>query len=130
MRLPDVDREFVLQTDASDVGIGAVLMQKYDGTLFPVSYASRKLLPRERNYSVVERECLALVWAVEKFHVLLYGKELTLQTDHASLAHISKAKLTNSRILRCSLILQEYRFKVEAIKGTLNVCADYLSRLD
>ena len=130
LRLPDLDREFVLQTDASDVGIGAVLMQRYDGTLFPVSYASRKLLPRERNYSVVERECLALVWAVQKFHVLVYGKEFTLQTDHASLAHINKAKLTNSRILRWSLILQEYRFKVEAIKGTLNVCADYLSRLD
>ena len=59
------------------------------------------------------------------------GRErLTLQTDHASLAHINKAKLTNSRILRWSLILQEHRFKVEAIKGTLNVCADYLSRLD
>ena len=129
-RLPDLDREFVLQTDASDVGIGAVLMQRYDGTLFPVSYASRKLLPRERNYSVVGRECLALVWAVQKFHVLVYGKEFTLQTDHASLAHINKAKLTNSRIFRWSLILQEYRFKVEAIKGTLNVCADYLSRLD
>lgn len=120
----------MLQTDASDVGIRAVLMQRCDGMLFPVSCASRKLLPGERNYSVVERECLALVWAVQKFHVLLYGKEFTLQTDHASLAHINKAKLTNSRVLRWSLILQEYRFRVKAIKGTLNVCADYLSRLD
>ena len=116
LRLPDMEKGFVLQTDASDVGLGAVVMQRYDGLLFPVCYASRKLLPRERNYSVVERECLALVWAIQKFHVLLYGKTFTLQTDHASLAHINKAKLTNSRVLRWSLVLQEYSFKVEAIK--------------
>ena len=130
LRLPDMNKEFVLQTDASDVGLGAVVMQRYDGLLFPVCYANRKLLPREKNYSVVERECLALVWAVQKFHVLLYGKRFTLQTDHASLAHINKAKLTNSRVLRWSLILQEYWFRVEAIKGSFNVCADYLRRID
>ena len=73
LRLPDMDKEFVLQTDGSDVGLEAVVMQRYDGLLFPVCYASRKLLPREKNYSVVERECLALVWAVQKFHVLFYG---------------------------------------------------------
>ena len=95
-----MEKGFVLQTDASDVGIGAVVMQRYDGLLFPVCYASRKLLPRERNYSVVEMEGLVLAWAIQKFHVLLYGKTFTLQTDHASLAHINKAKLANSRVLR------------------------------
>ena len=130
LRLPDMEKGFVLQTDASDVGLGAVVMQRYDGLLFPVCYASRMRLPRKRHYSVVERECLALVWAIQKFHVLLYGKTFTLQTDHASLAHINKAKLTNSRVLRWSLVLQEYSLKVEAIKGTLNVCADFLSRID
>ena len=110
--------------------VGAVAMQRYDGLLFPVCYASRKLLSRERNYSVVEMECLVLVWAVQKFHVLLYRKTYTLQTDHASLAHISKAKLTNSKVLRWSLILQEYRFKVEDVKGTFKIFADFLGRID
>ena len=105
-------------------------MQRYGGLLFPVCYASHKLLPRERNYSVVEMEGLVLAWAVQKFHVLFYGKTYTLQTDHASPAHINKAKLTNSRVLRWSLILQEYRFKVEDVKGTFNICADFLSRID
>ncbi|PIK52140.1 hypothetical protein BSL78_10987 [Apostichopus japonicus] len=73
LRLPDVNKQFVLRTDASDVGIGAVLLQEHEGELFPVAYASRKLLERERNYSVIERECLGLVWAVQKFHVYLYG---------------------------------------------------------
>ena len=111
------------------MGIGAILIQRYDRTLFPVSYASRKLFPRARNYSVVEGECLILVWAVKTFHVLVYGKEFTSQTDRASLAHINKVKQINSKILRWSLILQEYGYKVEAIKDTFNVYADYSSRL-
>ena len=94
-----MDKEFVLQTDASDVGLGAVVIQRYDGLLFPVLYASRKFSPTEKCHSVVEGECLALVLAVQKFHALFYGNSFTLQTDNASLAHINKAKLTNSRSL-------------------------------
>ena len=71
-----------------------------------------------------------MIWAVQKFHVLLNGREITLQTDLASLAYMNKAKVTNSRVLRWSLILQEYRFRIKAIKGTPNVCADYSSRID
>ena len=119
----------MLRTDASDVGIGAVLLQEHEGELFPVSYASRKLLPRERNYSVIERECLGLVWAVQKFYVYLYGKEFILQTDHEPLVYLNKAKLLNSRIMRWALVLQEYRFTLQSIKGKHNVGADYMSRM-
>ncbi len=71
LRLPDCERQFILRTDASDSGLGAVILQEYDGEKFPVAYASKKLLVRERAYSVIERECLAIVWAVQKFQTYL-----------------------------------------------------------
>ncbi len=70
LALPDPDKSYILAADASDTGVGAVLMQERDGSKHPICYASRKLLPRERAYSVIERECLALVWAVSKFHMI------------------------------------------------------------
>ena len=130
LRLPDFQRPFLVQTDASDVGVGAVLFQEYDDGKFPVAYASKKLLPRERNYSVIERECLAIVFAIKKFQKYLYGKEFVLQTDHQPLAYIQRCKIESGRIMRWALFLQNYRFRIEAIKGSDNIGADYLSRLD
>lgn len=104
-------------------------MQRHDGVLHPVAYASRKLLPREVRYSTVEREALALVWAIQKFHVYLLGKCFVLQTDHQPLAYINSAKQMNNRVLRWSLLLTEYDFTVEYIKGADNIGADYLSRV-
>lgn len=129
VKAPDLKREFVLRSDASDSCIGAILMQDHDGILHPVSYASRQLQPREKRYSAIERECLALVWAIEKYHVFLYGTSFIVQTDHQPLQYLLKAKHLNSRVLRWSLALQEYSFRVEHIKGSENVGADYMSRL-
>jgi hypothetical protein len=129
LRLPDVSRPFVLRTDASDTGLGAVLLQLHDGELFPVCYASKKLSHSERNYSVIERECLAVVWGVKRFMVYLYGTEFTLQTDHQPLTYLDQARFSNSRIMRWAMFLQNYRIRIESIKGKDNVGADYLSRL-
>jgi hypothetical protein len=129
LRLADFSQPFWLQTDASDAGIGAVLLQDYNGDKYPVAYASKKLLPRERAYSVIERECLALVWAIKKFQTYLYGQEFVLQTDHQPLVYLDKCKVTNSRIMRWALFLQNYRFQIRAIKGSDNLIADYLSRI-
>lgn len=74
LHLPDVEKPFILRTDASDTGVGAVLMQEDEGKKFPVAYASKKLLPREKNYSTIEKECLGVVWAVQKFEPYLYGR--------------------------------------------------------
>lgn len=104
-------------------------MQRHDGMLHPVAYASRKLLERESRYSTIEREALALVWAIQKFHVYLFGNRFVLQTDHQPLDYINYAKHINSRVLRWSLLLTEYDFVVEYIKGSDNVGADYLSRI-
>ena len=129
LRLPNLSRQFILRTDASDIGVGAVLLQQYEDGTFPVAYANKKLLKREQNYFIViERECLAIVYGVKKFQKYLYGKEFVIQTDHAPLSCIQRCRVESARIMRWSLFLQNYRFHIEAIKGSENVGADYLSR--
>ncbi|XP_063970498.1 uncharacterized protein LOC135157721 [Lytechinus pictus] len=129
LHLPDVNRQFILRTDASNKGVGAVLLQEFDGEKFPIAYASKKLLVREQAYSTIEKECLAVVWAVLKFETFLFGREFILEVDHQPLLAIQKSKVANGRILRWALALQQYKFRVEAIKGQENVGADYLSRV-
>lgn len=129
LRAPDFTKQFVLRTDASESCLGAMMMQEHMSFLHPVAYASRNLLPREKNYATIEKEALALVWAILKFHVYLYGREFKVQTDHQPLEYLHKMKAANSRILRWSLLLQEYQFSVRYIKGVDNVGADYLSRV-
>ena len=130
LRLPDPKKTYYLQTDASNTGIGAVLMQKHDEKLFPVCYASKKLSSAERNYSTIEKECLAVVWGIKRFHLYLYGVPFVLQTDHEPLKYMNSAKFANGRLMRWAMFLQSYTFRVEAIKGSENVGADYLSRAD
>ena len=129
LRLPDFERQFVVQVDASESGVGASLMQEYDGELFPVAFTSKKLLPRERKYSVIEREALSLVFAIKKWHNYLYGRDFIVETDHAPLVYINRKKIENGRIMRWALFLQTYRFLVRNIKGSQNVAADYMSRV-
>ena len=132
LQLPNCDKPFCLRTDASNAGIGAVLLQDKDetGDKFPVSYASRKLLPREKSYATVEKEALAIVWGIQKYEPYLYGREFVLQTDHQALTYLHRAKQTNARIMRWALTLQPYRFRVESIKSSQNVGADFLSRAE
>ena len=128
LRLPNVNKPFILQTDASSEGIGAILLQEEGSVKHPVAFASKKLLPREKNYSTIEREALAIVWGVQKFENYLMGVHFYLETDHHPLQYLHQARFQNSRIMRWSLILQSYRFTVRAIKGSENVGADFLSR--
>ncbi|KAL8573663.1 hypothetical protein ACOMHN_007216 [Nucella lapillus] len=97
LKLPDMSRQFTLRTDASGVGLGAVLLQEHDGQKFPVKYASRKLSKCEQGYATVEAECLAVVWGVQKFQKYLYGNQFIIETDHQPLKFLQEAKLKNSR---------------------------------
>lgn len=128
LRLPDMTKPFSLRTDASMVGLGAVLLQETDGVLLPVSYASRKLLDREKNYSTIEREGLAVVWGIQHFRRYLFGTKFVLQTDHQPLTYIRNMQNDNNRLMRWALILQSYDFRIEYLRGKDNVIADLLSR--
>ena len=126
--LPDPSAPFVVQTDASSTGIGAVLLQEREGDLHPISYVSRKLLDRETRYSTIERECLAIVWSLSKFSRYLWGQTFVLQTDHRPLKYLGSGKYKNARIMRWCLSLQEFSFEIEALPGKKNTFADMLSR--
>ena len=124
----DTDGATYVQSDASDVGLGAALLQLESGKLHPVRYLSRKLTGAERNYSTIEKECLAIVWAIQKLKVFLYGREFILLVDNKPLVYLNEANLKNARVMRWAMFLQDWSFRVESIKGSDNHCADYLSR--
>ena len=129
LHLPDPQKTFGIQTDASNTGIGACLVQfDTDGTPQPLAYASRKLLPRERAYPIIEKECLAIVWAIQRFKFFLEGKKFVIQTDHQPLAYLKKVKDKNARLMRYSLFLMSYDFSISYLKGSENSVADALSR--
>ena len=126
---PDFDRPFILQTDASDRGLGAVLSQHAeDDQEHPVAYWSRKLLPREQRYSTIEKECLAIKLGVAAFQVYLLGRQFSIETDHRSLVWIERLKHTNNRLARWSLALQPFSFTIRHRAGKANGNADALSR--
>ena len=129
LKSPEWDKPFILQTDASGRGVGAVLSQAGDdGGDRPVAYFSRKLLPREERYSTIEKECLAIKLGVQAFHVYLVGCTFVIQTDHRSLEWLNRMKGMNARLTRWSLMLQNYDFRIEYRTGRKNGNADGLSR--
>ena len=119
---------YILSTDASNEGIGAVPMQEHDGKIHPVSYASKKLSSTENNYPTIEKDCLAVVWGVRKFELYLQGVTFVLQTDPRPLNYLASAKFKNSRIMRWALFLQNFDMRLKPVKGSNNVGADYMIR--
>ena len=128
LKLPDLSKPFVLRTDASGVGVAAVLLQENEGKLYPVGYASKKLNLTEARYPIIEKECLAVVWGIKRFKLYLAGRRFTLQTDHKPLKYLKDASYQNDRVFRWAVAVQEYSFRVEDIPGRDNIGADFLSR--
>jgi len=129
LQLPNFQKPFILRTDASQDGVGAVLMQESDGEVYPVAYHSRKLKSAERNYSTVEKELLAVVDGIRKYYFYLYGDKFLLETDHMPLESLRTSKNANARLMRWAMYLQQFNFAIRYIKGSANVGADFLSRL-
>ena len=124
LTIPRPDERFLVSVDASDIGIGAVLSQP-SGI---VEYASRVLTPAERKYSTTEKECLAMVWALEKWRHYLIADNFTVKSDHKPLVWLMTAKDPRGRLSRWALRLQEFNFTVEHISGEQNSIPDALSR--
>ncbi|GFW08627.1 retrovirus-related Pol polyprotein from transposon opus [Trichonephila clavipes] len=124
LKFPDFKKSFELFTDASSIGVGAVLNQEQR----PVVFASRTLSAVERNYTVTERECLAVVWALNKFRTYLGFLPIKVITDHAALTHLTTGKNLSNRMIRWALKLAEFNIEWEHRPGTQNTIADVLSR--
>ncbi len=127
LQSPNFEQMFTVQTDASEHGLGAVLLQGEQRHLKPIAYISRKLLPRETKYSTVEKECLAVKWALDSLRYYLLGRKFQLEMDHRALAWLGKMRDTNARITRWFLA-KFFDFEVLYRTGTYNCTANFLSR--
>lgn len=126
---PDPNLPFTIYTDASDVGVGAILAQTQDGVEKVVQYLSRKLDSTERKYAASEKECLGVVWAIEKCRPYIWGRHFTVVTDCSALRFLMTTASPNGRLIRWAMRLSEYDFTVQYRKGSSNANADALSRL-
>lgn len=109
---PDFNDTFILATDASGIGVGAILSQNRGGLERPVAFASKKLNKAEQNYSTIERELLGIIFGIKQFRCYLYGRRFTIITDHRPLKWILSLKDPTSRLARWALLLAEYEFDV------------------
>lgn len=127
---PQFDQPFKLHVDASQVGAGAVLLQTDSNKIDrPVSFFSRKFNSFQLNYSVIEKEALALILALQHFQVYLdSGTPITVYSDHNPLTFLNSLQNPNQRLMRWALFLQPYNLSILHIKGKDNVLADALSR--
>ena len=129
---PDFDKCFKLAVDASDVGICAVLLQEdNNGIDHPVCYFSKKFNKHQKNYSTIEKECLALILAIQQFEVYFTSSTspIVVFSDQNPLSFLHKLKNKNQRLLRWSLLLQEFNLDIRHIKGKDNIIPDALSRV-
>lgn len=127
---PRFDREFIIQCDASRLGVGGVLFQYDDsGKEHPIAYVSKKLNKSQKNYTVTELECMAAIVCVNKFRPYIEGLPFRIITDHSSLKWLMSQKELSGRLARWSLNLQRYDFLIEHRKGSLNIVPDCLSRM-
>ena len=126
---PDFSQPFYVTTDASEYALGAILSQGPSiGEDRPIAYASRSLNEHEINYSVVEKELLGIIYAVQHFRPYLYGHPFTLITDHRALIYINKTDDPTSKLVRWRIKLNEYDYNIVYKKGCVNTNADALSR--
>nr|GEW16614.1 hypothetical protein [Tanacetum cinerariifolium] len=127
---PEWDTPFELICDARDFVIGAVQGQCQEKHFRPIHYASKTMTEEESNYTIMEKEMLAVVYAFKKFRSYLIMNKSIMYTDHSALKYLFAKKDSKARLLRWVLLLYEFTYKVIDTKGAENLAADHLSRLE
>ena len=127
--LPNFKKPFILETDACDYAIGAILLQEdSDNKLRPVAYFSKSSTRIQRKYSTSEKELLAIVLAVEHFHHYLFGTTFNIYSDHQPLAWINKTEKLSCRLNRWKIMIENYDFEILYKPGKEKGGADAMSR--
>lgn len=126
---PDFNTQFIVTSDASAFAIGAILSQGEIPNDKPICYASRTLSKAETGYSVIEKELLAIVYALSQFRPYIYGRKVLIVTDHKPLVWVMNLKDPSSRLMRWKIKIEEYDYITIYKKGSLNTNADSLSRI-
>ena len=126
----DWNKKFEIMCDASDYAMGAVLGQRTEKMFKAIYYASKTFNEAQENYSATEKEMLAMVFAYEKFRPYILGSHVIIHTDHAAIRYLMAKKDAKPRLTRWVLLLQEFDIKIKDKKGSDNVIADHLSRLE
>ena len=129
LTFPQMDRQFIVTTDASLSAIGNSLIQiGPDGQEHPVAYGGRSLRTKEKNWTATEIEALELITAITEYHSFLANSNLIVYSDHISLKWLQSIKMLSGHLARWPLLLQGYKFEIRYKKGTTNVLSDALSR--
>ena len=130
MAKSDWNREFEIMCDASDFAMGAVLGQKDEKVFKAIYYASKTFNEAQENYSTTAKEMLAIVFSCEKFRPYILGSHVVIHTDHAAIKYLMAKKEAKPRLIRWVLLLQEFDLEIKDKKGSDNVIADHLSRVE
>jgi hypothetical protein len=129
MKPSDWSLPFEIMCDASDFAVGAVLGQRVGKLPHVIYYASKTLMDAQVNYTTIEKELLAVVFALDKFRLYLLGSKVIIYSNHAALRHLLAKKETKPRLIRWILLLQEFDIEIWDKKGTENVVANHLPRI-
>ena len=127
---PRFGEPFLLYTDASLYAVGCCLAQEDEsGDKHPIAYGSHKLTPTQCNWSTIEREAFAVLWALNRFHDIIFGAHTTVLCDHDPLKYLLQNTTQSAKVTRLALAIQQYDIVITHIKGSKNVVADGLSRV-
>ena len=130
MATPNLNKEFEIMCDASDYAMGAVLGQRIEKFFRAIYYASKTFNEAQGNYSTIEKGMLAMVFTCEKFRPYILRSHVIMHTNHAAIKYLMTRKDGKPRLIRWVLLLQEFDLEIKDKKGSDNVIADHLSRME